>query len=107
MGTAAARLAVLGSIVRERGCNVITRVVHARSLDAGIAEVAEEVRADLVALGSPPRVHGTTAMLSPFKTVRHRVIDALDVPVIVVPPVITAREPDSSEELGLTPASDT
>ncbi len=87
-GTAAARLAVLSSIVRERGCDVATRVITARSLDAGIAEVAEEVGADLVALGSPPRVHGAPIALSPFRTVRHRVIDALDVPVIVVPPVV-------------------
>lgn len=89
-GRAAARLAALASVVRERNCEVVTRVVSARTLDAGIVRIADEVGADIVAVGSPPRTRGMGTALSPFRTTRHRVIDALDIPVFVVPPAPTA-----------------
>ncbi|MEA5076340.1 MAG: hypothetical protein VB139_08335, partial [Coriobacteriia bacterium] len=64
---------------------VETTVRAARTLDRGVATLAAEYRADLVAMGAPLRGPRTGPGLSPLRSAQHRVLDALDVPVLIVP----------------------
>ncbi len=77
-------LAVLAEAVQERGMVVDTKVVRARSLERGIASLAEEIGAHMVVLGAPLN-KGSLATRSPLRTKQHRVLDALDMPVLIVP----------------------
>ncbi|MDI6900606.1 MAG: cation:proton antiporter [Anaerosomatales bacterium] len=74
----------LADSVTKRGLTVDTRLVRARSLERGIARLVEEVGAHMVVLGAPL---AKTALggVSPLRTKQHRVLDALDVPVLIVP----------------------
>ena len=77
-------LETLAAAVQERGFVVNTRLVRARSLERGIADLAEEIGADMVVMGAPLN-RGTLATRSPLRTMQHRVLDALDVSVLIVP----------------------
>jgi len=77
-------LEALTAAVQERGLIVETRLVRARSLERGIAALAEEIGAHMVVLGAPLN-KGALASKSPLRTKQHRVLDALDVPVLIVP----------------------
>ena len=44
-----------------------------------------EFDADLVAMGAPLRGPRTGPGLSPLRSTQHRVLDALDIPVLIVP----------------------
>jgi Kef-type K+ transport system membrane component KefB len=77
-------LEVLAEAVRDRGMLVDTRLVRARALERGIADLAEELGASMVVLGAPLS-RGAFATRSPLRTKQHRVLDALDVPVLIVP----------------------
>ena len=50
-----------------------------------VAVLAEEIGADLVAMGAPPRGTSIGLGFSPLRTAQHRVLDALDTPVLIVP----------------------
>ncbi|MGB4442017.1 MAG: cation:proton antiporter [Coriobacteriia bacterium] len=75
----------LAEAVAAEGYPVETRIRADRSLDHGVAALAEELGADLVAMGAPPRGTGVSIGLSPLRTAQHRVLDALDIPVLIVP----------------------
>jgi nucleotide-binding universal stress UspA family protein len=64
---------------------VETTVRPDRTLDHGIAALTAEFDADLVAMGAPLRGSRLGPGLSPLRTTQHRVLDALDVPVLIVP----------------------
>lgn len=91
---AEAHLRLLADAVRAEGYPVETTVRAARSLDRGVASLAGEYHADLVAMGAPLRGPRTGPGLSPLRSAQHRVLDALDVPVLIVP------MPDVHEPLG-------
>ncbi|MDO9555974.1 MAG: cation:proton antiporter [Coriobacteriia bacterium] len=82
-------LKMLAPTVRKRGLVVDTRLVRARSLERGIADLAEEVGADMVVLGAP-LARGALASRSPLRTKQHRILDALDLPVLIVPGEISS-----------------
>jgi len=77
-------LDTLAEAVQERGYMVDTRLVRARSLERGIAARVDEVHPHMVVLGAPLNRSSITAR-SPLRTAQHRVLDALDVPVLIVP----------------------
>lgn len=74
----------LATAVQERGYVVDTRLIRARSLERGIASLTEELQPHMVVLGAPLNRGALTAR-SPLRTKQHRVLDALDVPVLIVP----------------------
>ena len=78
-------LACLAETVRAEGYPVETTVRTARTLDRGIVVLAAEFGADLVAMGAPLRGPRTGLGLSPLRSTHHRVLDALDIPVLIVP----------------------
>jgi len=78
-------LAILAEAVRAEGYPVQTVVRTARTLDRGVAALAAEFDADLVAMGAPLRGPRVGPGLSPLRSAQHRVLDALDVPVLIVP----------------------
>lgn len=82
---AEAHLTLLAEALRAEGYTVETTVRPARTLDHGIATLAAELDADLVAMGAPLRGSRLGLGLSPLRTTQHRVLDALDVPVLIVP----------------------
>ena len=85
MNSAEAHLTILAETVRAEGYEVRTTVRAARSLERGVAALAQETGADLVAMGAPLRGTRTGPGLSPLRTSQHRVLDALDIPVLIVP----------------------
>lgn len=87
-------LAGLAATVRAQGYDVDTTVRTARSLDRGIARIVRERDVHLVAMGAPLRGSRSGPGLSPLRTAHHRVLDSLDVPVLIVP----LPEQDASEE---------
>jgi Kef-type K+ transport system membrane component KefB len=82
---AEAHLTRLAAAVKAEGYPVETTVTIARSLDRGIASIAEGRRVGLVAMGAPLRGARVGPGFSPLRTAHHRVLDALDVPVLIVP----------------------
>ena len=85
LSAAEAHLAVLAESVVAEGYTVETTVRAARTLDRGVATLAAEYDADLVAMGAPLRGPRTGPGLSPLRSTQHRVLDALDIPVLIVP----------------------
>lgn len=85
LSAAEAHLTLLADAVQAEGYPVETTVRAARTLDRGVATLAAEYRADLVAMGAPLRGPRTGPGLSPLRSAQHRVLDALDVPVLIVP----------------------
>lgn len=85
LASAEAHLSSLARTVRDRGYTVETTVRTARTLDRGVAQLATELGADLVAMGAPLRGPRTGPGLSPLRSTQHRVLDALDIPVLIVP----------------------
>jgi len=85
LSAAEAHLAVLAESVVVEGYTVETTVRAARTLDRGVATLAAEYDADLVAMGAPLRGARTGPGLSPLRSTQHRVLDALDIPVLIVP----------------------
>ena len=85
LSNAEAHLSRLAEAVRVQGYPVETLIRPGRVLDRTIAELAEETGADLVAMGAPLRGPRVGPGLSPLRTTQHRVLDSLDVPVLIVP----------------------
>ncbi|MEL7668428.1 MAG: cation:proton antiporter [Actinomycetota bacterium] len=85
LSAAEAHLAVLAESVVAEGYTVETTVRAARTLNCGVATLAAEYDADLVAMGAPLRGPRTGPGLSPLRSTQHRVLDALDIPVLIVP----------------------
>lgn len=86
LSSAEAHLQELGDALRAQGYTAVdTTVRAARSLERGIAALAKEYGADLVAMGAHLRAPRTGPGLSPLRSTQHRVLDALDVPVLIVP----------------------
>ena len=85
LSAAEAHLAVLAESVVAEGYTVETTVRAGRTLDRGVATLAAEYDADLVAMGAPLRGPRTGPGLSPLRSTQHRVLDALDIPVLIVP----------------------
>lgn len=85
LSAAEAHLAVLAESVVAEGYTVETTVRAARTLDRGVATLAAEYDADLVAMGAPLRGPRTGPGLSPLRSTQRRVLDALDIPVLIVP----------------------
>ena len=73
----------LSKTAEDDGHLVKTRIVEARSVDVAIADLAKEVGADLVVLGTPA-THGG-GVTSFVRTPLHKIIDRLDAPVFIVP----------------------
>lgn len=73
----------LGEVARADGHLVQTRIVESRAVDVAIANLAKEVEADLVVLGTPAKSRSgvTSFVRSPL----HKIIDRLESPVFVVP----------------------
>ncbi|MBN2848808.1 MAG: cation:proton antiporter [Coriobacteriia bacterium] len=78
-------LDTLARVLREEGYAVHTTVRTATTLDRGILRVAEETGAGIVAMGAPLRGPRIGPGLSPLRSTQHRVLDALDIPVLIVP----------------------
>ena len=85
LSAAEAHLTLLAEAMRAEGYPVETTVRAARTLDRGVATLAAEYHADLVAMGAPLRGARTGPGLSPLRSTQHRVLDALDIPVLIVP----------------------
>jgi nucleotide-binding universal stress UspA family protein len=85
LASAESHLFSLAEAVRAEGYAVQTTVRTARTLDRGVATLAAEFDADLVAMGAPLRGPRTGPGLSPLRSTQHRVLDALDIPVLIVP----------------------
>ncbi len=73
----------LSKTAEDEGHLVKTRIVEARSVDTAIADLAKEVGADLVVLGTPATSKG--GVTSFVRTPLHKIIDRLDAPVFIVP----------------------
>jgi len=69
----------------DAGCRPTIVLAHIMPLDRGVATLAAEYDADLVAMGAPLRGPRTGPGLSPLRSTQHRVLDALDIPVLIVP----------------------
>jgi nucleotide-binding universal stress UspA family protein len=78
-------LDTLARVLRAEGYTVRTTVRTATTLDRGIVRVVEETGATVVAMGAPLRGPRVGPGLSPLRSTQHRVVDALDVPVLIVP----------------------
>ncbi len=74
----------LAEVTRQAGHPVETRLVAAKTVDAAISDIAENVDADLVVLGTPA-ASGRGIMPSFVRTPLHKIIDRLDTPVFIVP----------------------
>ena len=85
LASAESHLSSLAEAVRAEGYAVKTTVRTSRTLDRGVALLAAEFDADLVAMGAPLRGPRTGPGLSPLRSTQHRVLDALDIPVLIVP----------------------
>ncbi|MDY0341449.1 MAG: cation:proton antiporter, partial [Coriobacteriia bacterium] len=74
LARAESTLATLAEAVRAEGYSVKTVVRTARTLDRGVAILAAEFDASLVAMGAPLRGSRTGLGLSPLRSTQHRVL---------------------------------
>lgn len=82
----------LASVARGDGRLVDTRLVSARQVEVALAELAEEVQADLVVLGTPPKSDRGNLVQSFVRSPLHKIIDRLAAPVFIVPEDWAPRE---------------
>jgi len=75
----------LAEIARGDGRLVDTHLVSARQVEVALAELAEEVHADLVVLGTPAKVDRSNFVQSFVRSPLHKIIDRLTAPVFIVP----------------------
>jgi nucleotide-binding universal stress UspA family protein len=80
----------LASVAEEAGYLVRTRIAQSRAVDVAIANLAEEIEADLVVLGTPGPHRGP--MTSFVRSPLHKIIDRLQAPVFIVPEGWEPRE---------------
>lgn len=81
---AAARLEAAAVLVRDAGYVPRTRVVRSASIEAGLAEAAADADAHGLVLPVACGSRGIFGM-APIKRRRHRIADALGIPVFIVP----------------------
>ncbi len=108
MARGAEDLDALAKIARDAGYTVETLIRRSRTIEAGIASLANESAAEMVILGTPSQ--SSTKLVNPFvRSPLHRIIDKLETPVYVIPedwrgPLLelenseTSRESNSGEE---------
>ena len=81
----------LAKVAKDAGHPVMTRVVQARQIDVAISELAEEIHADLVVLGTP--AVGSRGVVTSFvRSPLHKIIDRLTAPVFIIPEGWEPRE---------------
>jgi len=74
----------LADVARAEGRTVDTRIVSARTVDVAIADLADNLDADLVVLGTP--APGSRGLVDTFvRSPLHKIVDRLDSPVFIVP----------------------
>lgn len=88
----------LAQVTTDAGHPVETRLVAAKTVDAAIVDLAENVNADLVVLGTPPPSRGIVTSL--VRTPLHKIVDRLDRPIFIVPEDWQPRE--TSAHIGST-----
>ncbi len=82
----------LAEVARSEGRRVVTRLVTARAVEDALEELAEEVGADLVVLGTPPKQQRGGLVQGFVRTPLHKIIDRLTAPVFIVPEDWQPRE---------------
>jgi len=73
----------LSEVATNEGHLVHTRIIESRAVDVALADLARELEADLVVLGTPAksRMGVTSFVRSPL----HKIIDRIESPVFIVP----------------------
>ena len=82
----------LAEDARKEGYRVETSLVSARAVEDALANLATQVDADLVVLGTPAKSQRGRLVQSFVRTPLHRIIDRLDAPVFIVPEDWNPRE---------------
>jgi|GEM_PF-464336 len=94
----------LAGVARDAGRSVDTRLVSARGVDTAISDLADNLEADLVVLGTPGP--GSRGLVNAFvRSPLHRIVDRLSTPVFIVPEGWQPRE--TAAHISSTLASET